>query len=104
MWAKRSNTIQPPLGERSTDIQVPSLAVKAISRVWPRGWVTSQAGFSGATWARAADGAASRNAAARVDGDIRVRAGITDPREGYTVPNPPPCRARVLPPHRRAAG
>ena len=50
MWPSRSKTSHSPSGETSTDIQVPSVVVKAISRVSPRGIVMSH---SAGDWADA---------------------------------------------------
>lgn len=46
--------IHRPSGEMSTDIQVPSDVVKSISRVRPRGWVTSHDSARGTPGAWAA--------------------------------------------------
>src|SRR3954462_15710160 len=48
MWPSRSNRIQRPSGDRSTDIQVPCSVTKSISRTAPRGAVTSHTGCGGA--------------------------------------------------------
>src|SRR5262249_47197226 len=52
IWPSRSKTIQLPSGDTSSAVQVPSLVVKSISRVLPRGLVTSQL-VSGGTCAAA---------------------------------------------------
>src|SRR5579864_1667934 len=41
MWPSRSKMIHLPSGDWSTDIQVPSVVSKSMSRVLPRAWVVS---------------------------------------------------------------
>src|SRR6476646_10391137 len=52
----------------STAVHVPSLVVKSISRVVPRGWVASQAGDAGvvACWEVSVAGASQHAVATRV--------------------------------------
>lgn len=70
---RRSNTIQVPSGETSRDVQVPSVVVKSISRVWPRGLVTSQLVSGFCSWAKAgATARPSSNATTRPRGERRI--------------------------------
>src|SRR5215213_1157998 len=76
MWPRRSKTIHVPSGEISTDIQVPSLVVKSMSRVLPRAWVTSHvgAGLAGAGVCAGRGAETSRASASevRIGGHVRV--------------------------------
>src|SRR4030095_16661420 len=65
MWPRRSNTIQLPSGDRSSDIQVPSLVSKSISRVAPLGFVVSQTA-GGFSWARSSAPSAHNRTVARI--------------------------------------